>query len=92
MSNEISTMIPAYILKLGFQIRHIDVKTPTMKSSICKTFRIVLTSFQIEDKLEKIKFFQKVFLLINLSIEIVLKMFFFIFNKRNIYFLKKQLI
>ena len=45
---------------------------------------IVLISFQMKDKLEKTHFFQKTFLLINFTIEVVLKIPFLIFSNANI--------
>lgn len=42
-----------YILKLGFKIRRINIKAQKINNSIFKIFEIVLTSFEIEYKLEK---------------------------------------
>ena len=52
---------------------------------------MVLASFQMEDKLERAQFFQKMFLLANLSIEVVLGMPFLIFSNVNIQFVRKKL-
>lgn len=54
-------------------------------------FEIVLASFQIKDKLRKIQFFRKTFLLTDISVEIILNIFFLIFNNTNIQFAKKKL-
>ena len=53
---------------------------------------MVLASFQVEDKLGRPRFFQKTFLLANLSIEVVLGMPFLTFSNANIQFAQKQLI
>lgn len=52
---------------------------------------MILASFQIEDKLKKVLFFQNAFLLANISVKVVLKMFFLIFSIINIQFTKKKL-
>ena len=54
-------------------------------------FKIILASFQIENKLEKPWFFQKTFLLVDLSIEVVLVMPFLIFSNANIKFALKKI-
>ena len=52
---------------------------------------MVITAFQILNKLDCFRFFQKIFLLVNISIEVVLSMFFLIFSNANIQFAKKEL-
>lgn len=52
-SSKINAIIPAYALKLGFKVRRTDVRAQKIDGSIFKIFRIILASFQIEDKLEK---------------------------------------
>lgn len=52
---------------------------------------MVLTNFQIEDKLEKARLFQKMFLLADLSVELVLGMLLLTFSNADIKFAKKKL-
>ena len=52
---------------------------------------MVQASFQVEDKLEKARFFHETFLLADLSIEVVLQMPFLIFNNADIKFAQKKL-
>lgn len=49
-------------LNLNKIFRYIDVSVKKINSFIFKTFRIMLTIFQIEDKFKKVWFFQKIFL------------------------------
>lgn len=51
---------------------------------------MVLASFQIKDKLKKARFFQKMFLLANLNIKMVLEMIFLTLNDVNIQFVEKK--
>ena len=67
----VNPMILGYILKLGLKIRLINVKILKINIFTFKTFEIVLANFQVEDKLEKAWFFQKTFLLVNISIKVV---------------------
>ena len=52
---------------------------------------MVLASFQVEDKLRKIQFFQEIFLLVNISAEVVLGMLFLILSNSDIQFVEKKL-
>lgn len=52
---------------------------------------MVLVSFQVENKLGKALVFQKTFLLAEISMEVVLKIFFLTFNNANIQFVEKKL-
>ena len=55
-------------------------------------FEMVIAGFQVLDKLNKVRFFQKTFLLANITIKVVLGMFFLTFNNANIQFVEKKLI
>ena len=79
-------MTPAYTSKLGFNVHHTNIGAQKIDNSIFKIFRLVLASFQIEDKLGRTRFFQKMFLLADISIEVVLSMFFLTFNNVDIQF------
>lgn len=50
-------MTLVYTLKPSFQYYQTDTKTGKIDDSILEIFKIILANFQIEDKLEKAKFF-----------------------------------
>ena len=52
---------------------------------------MVIAGFQVEDKLSRARFFQKSFLLANISMEVVLRKLFLIFSNANMQFAKKKL-
>ena len=52
---------------------------------------MVLASFQVEDKLERARFFQESFLLIDTSVKVMLGMPFLTFSNANIQFAEKEL-
>lgn len=83
--------MPVYILEQGFRVYCINVKVKKIDGSILKTFRIVLASFQIKNKLWRARFFEETFLLADISMEIVLQMPFFILSNVDIKFNKKKL-
>ena len=53
---------------------------------------MVITNFQIEDKVGRSKFFQEIFLMANTKIEEILEMLFLKLNNTNILFNKTTLI
>lgn len=77
-------MTPAYTTNLGLKIWSTNIAVQKINGSTLEIFEMVLPSFQIENKLDKIGFFQKIFLLIATSINIVLEIFFLIFSNVNI--------
>ena len=77
-------MTLGYILKLGLKVCSTNVGAKKIDGFTLETFGMVLVSFQVEDKLERLRFFQKTFLLADLSVKVVLRMPFLIFNNVNI--------
>lgn len=65
-------MTLAYASKLDLKTYHTNIEAHKIDNSTLKTFEIVLASFQIEDKQRRTRFFQKIFLSANISVELVL--------------------
>ena len=89
--SEVTAMSPAYASKLSLKLHHTNVGALKIDGSTLETFEIVLASFQVEDKLGRIQFFQEMFLLANISAEVVLGMPFLIFSNADIQFIEKEL-
>lgn len=85
-------MTLVFVLKLGLKIYHINVKTSKIDGSILQTFKMVLASFQIEDKFGQARFFQELFLLANINVEMILGIFFLTFSNAKILFAEQKLI
>ena len=90
--NEVNAMAPAYAAKLGLKVCPPNVGAQKIDSSLLRTFGMVIAGFQIEDKLSRIRFFQESILLAEISIEVVLGMFFFTLSNADIKFVEKELI
>lgn len=91
-SNKVNIITLIYVANLGFKVRLTDVGAYKINGSILKIFEMVLASFQIKEEHEKIWFFQKTFLVTNISMEMILNIFFLIFSNANILFAKQELI
>ena len=84
-------MTSAYALRLGLWVHRTDIGAQKIDGSIFEIFEIVLASFQVEDKLGKIRFFQKTFLLADISTEVVLGMPFLTLSNADVQFAEKKL-
>ena len=89
--SEINAMSPVYASKLGLRVHHTDVEAQKIDGSILQTFGMVLANFQMEDKLGRTRFFQEIFLLANISAEVVLGILFLTFSNADVQFVEKKL-
>lgn len=84
--NEVNIINPAYIKKLDFHIWKIDINTQKIDGSSLTIYKIVISRFQILDELDRAYFSQKTFILANITINIILEIFFLILSNINIVF------
>ncbi|MCJ1342758.1 hypothetical protein MMC31_000947, partial [Peltigera leucophlebia] len=61
----VNAMAPAYASKLARQIRRTDVRAKKIDGSTLETYGMVIAGFQIQDKLERVRFFQETFLVVD---------------------------
>lgn len=53
---------------------------------------MTIPGFLLQNKFKRVGVFKKIFLLVDTSIEVILKIFFLTLFNRNIYFIEKKLI
>ena len=85
-------MNPAYSKKLGLRIRQTNVGALKTDGSHLKTFGMVIASFLLQNKLKKVQFYQKTFLIADTQIAIVLRMLFLTLNNADIWFAEQRLV
>lgn len=73
---EVNAMTTFFAFKLGFKLLNTNIRAQKIDGSTFKTFVLVLATFQIENKLEKTQFYKELFLLDDISLQVVLKMLF----------------
>ena len=83
-------MILVYTSILILKVWRIVVDAHKIDRSFFKTFGIIIASFQILVKLNRVWFFQKTFLLTDISIKVILKMLYLIFSNRNFQFADQE--
>ena len=84
-------MTLAYAKKLGLQTQKTNVGAQKIDGSLLGTYGMVIAAFQVKDKLGRVRFFQETFLLVNTSIEVVLRMPFVTLSNADIQFAEKEL-
>ena len=90
-SSEVNAMTLAYAAKLGVATRKTDVDAQKIDGSALVTYEMVIAGFLLQDKLEKVRFFEETFWLADTSMEVVLGMPFLILSDVDIRFAEKEL-
>ena len=78
--------------KLGFKVKKINIRAQKIDGFTLKIFEIVIADFQIENKVDMPRLFQKIILVANTKFEVVLRMFFLKFSNTDILFNEEILI
>lgn len=90
LDSKVNTMTPAYALKLDFRVRHTNIRANKIDGPIFEAFKMVLASIQMGDKLRRAQFFQKTFLLANISMEVIFEILFLTLSNSDIQFAMKK--
>ena len=90
-NSEVNAMTPAYTSRLGLRVYRTNIGAQKIDGTTLETFGMVLASFQMEDKLGKIWFFQETFLLADINMEVILGMPFLTFSNADVQFVEKKL-
>lgn len=79
-------MILAYVAKLDLTTQKTSIGAQKIDGLTLRTYDMALASFLLWDRLGKIRFFKKIFLLADTSMKMILKMFFFSLSNANLHF------
>ena len=82
--NKVNAMTLAYTVHLGLKVRMTDISVQEIDGSSLATYGMVIAVFQVVDKLGRSRFFQKTFLLADISMEVVLGMLFLTLSNPNV--------
>ena len=69
-------MTLAYAAQLGLKVRKINISAQKIDGFLVATYSMVIAAVQVLDKLSRFRFFQKIFLLANINIKVILGIFF----------------
>lgn len=73
-STKVNAMTPVYTAQLGLTPRSTIVGAQKINGLPLKPHKMITAGFSVIDKLERIRFFKKTFLLADTSMEVVLRM------------------
>ena len=82
--SKVNAMTPAYAAQLGLKMQRTNVSAQKIDGSSLLTYGIIIAAFQVLDKLGRSSFFQKTFLLADISIKVVSDMPFLTFNNADV--------
>ena len=86
-SSKINAIHLTFTKKLGLLIRPTNIRAQKIDGSTLNTYKMVVAAFLVMDKANQVKFFEEIFLVTNVSPEVVLGMPFPILSGADIDFL-----
>lgn len=84
--SEINTITLIYVAQFSPTPKPTNVNTQKINNLALKIYEMTTGGFLVEDKLERIRFFKQSFLLADTSLEVILKMPFFLLNYVDVNF------
>ncbi len=84
-------MSQAFTLQLGLNIWKINVENQKINNTILKTYEIVIFTFCILDKDNRVRFLKKSFYLVDIKSDIVIEMLFLTMSNIDINFQAQNL-
>ena len=91
LGSEVNAIHPTFARKLGLPIRPTDVGAQKIDGTMLNTFGMVVKSFSVTDKGNWVRFFEEIFLVANVSPEVVLGMLFLTLSIADVNFLGREL-
>ena len=91
LGSEVNTIHLTLVRKPGLLIRPINIGAQKIDDTKLDIFGTVVTAFSMTDKANRVKFFKETFLVANVSLEVVLGMFFLTLNGANVDFWGRKL-
>ena len=89
--SKVNAMHPAFAEKLSFMVQTTNVNTQKIEGTTFETYGIVVAAFSVTDQTDRVRFFEKTFLVVNVSPDVVLGMLFLILNSTDVDYPKKEL-
>ena len=89
--SEVNAIYPTFAKQLGLPIRLTDVRAQKIDGTMLDTHEMVVTAFSMEDKANRVRFFEETFLVANVSPEVVLGMPFLTLSGADVDFSGREL-
>ena len=89
-SSEVNAIYLTFTHKLGLSIRPTDIRTQKIDGTMLDTYGMVVAAFSMTNKGNGVRFFEKTFLMANISPEVIFGMFFSHFERCRHWFLRSR--
>ena len=89
--SEVNVNHPTLVKELGLSIRSTDIGVQKINGTMLDTYGIVVAAFSVTNKANWVRFFEEIFLVANVSPEVVLDMSFLTLSGANVDFLDREL-
>ena len=89
--NEVNAINPNFAQKLGLKVWKTNVRVQKIDGSTLEIFGMVIADFQVEDKTNRPRFFQKTFLVADAKFKVILGISFLKISNADMSFDKKTL-
>ena len=89
--SKVNAIHPFLAKQLGFSIRPIDIGAQKIDGTMLDTYKMVVATFSVVDKVNWVRFFEKIFLVANVSPEVVFGIAFLTLNNANVDFSGREL-
>ena len=84
--SEVNTIHPTFVKELSLLIRPIEIGAQKIDSIMLDTYGMIVVAFSVTDKENQVRFFEKTFLMANISPEIVFRILFLNLSGANVDF------
>ena len=81
----------AFAERLGFVVQTINVNAQKIYGTTFEIYEMVVAAFSVIDQVDRVRFFEKTFLVANVSLDVVFGMFFLTLSDADINFSKRKL-
>ena len=89
--SEVNAIHPSFATQLGLPIRPIDMREQKNDDIIQDTHRRVVAIFSMVNKVSRVRFFEKIFLVANVSLNVVFGIFFLTLSGVDVDFSGREL-
>ena len=90
-SSEVNAMHPAFAKRFGLVVQPTNVGTQKIDSTTLETYGMMVAAFSMTDQANKVRLFEKTFLVANVSPDVVFEMPFQILSNADVNFPKREL-
>ena len=91
LGSEVNAIHLAFVEKLGLVVRATNVGTQKIDGTTLETYRLMVAAFSVTDQANMVKFFDKIFLVANVSPDVIFRMPFLTPSCADVNFSKREL-